>query len=198
MNVPSKLVKELRDKTGAGMMDCKKALQEADGNIEKAVQVLREKGLSSAAKRAGREAKEGCIFSYIHPGSKLGVILELNCETDFVARTEDFNELGKNLAMQVAATAPLVMRREELSEELREREMEIYRKQAETAGKPKKVWDKIVEGKMEKFYHEVCLLEQPFIKNDKETVEELVKSMIAKVGENIVIRRFARFQLGEE
>jgi len=198
MNVPSKLVKELRDKTGAGMMDCKKALQEADSDIERAVQVLREKGLSSAAKRAGRETKEGCIFSYIHPGSKLGVMLELNCETDFVARTEDFNELGKNLAMQIAATSPLVIRREELSEELRKREMEIYRKQAEAAGKPKKVWDKIVEGKMEKFYHEVCLLEQPFIKNDKETVEELVKSTIAKVGENIVIRRFARFQLGEE
>jgi len=195
MNVPSKLVKEL---PGAGMMDCKKALQEADSDIERAVQVLREKGLSSAAKRAGRETKEGCIFSYIHPGSKLGVMLELNCETDFVARTEDFNELGKNLAMQIAATSPLVIRREELSEELRKREMEIYRKQAEAAGKPKKVWDKIVEGKMEKFYHEVCLLEQPFIKNDKETVEELVKSTIAKVGENIVIRRFARFQLGEE
>lgn len=198
MSISPQLVKELRERTGTGMMDCKKALQETGGNIEKAIQFLREKGLSAASKRAGKAAKEGCVFSYIHPGSKLGVMLEINCETDFVARTEDFQELGKNLAMQVAATSPEVVRREELPEESVGREREIFRKQALSAGKPEKVLDKIVEGKLEKFYHEACLLEQPFIRNDKETVEDQVKATIAKLGENIVVRRFARFQLGEE
>ncbi|MCK4237205.1 MAG: translation elongation factor Ts [Candidatus Krumholzibacteria bacterium] len=198
MKVTPQLVKELRERTGAGMMDCKRALEGTDGDIEKAIKSLREKGLSSAAKRAGREAKDGCIFSYIHHGSRLGVIVELNCETDFVARTEDFQNLGKNIAMQVAAAVPLVVRREELSEEIIENEKTIFRKQAESSGKPEKVLDKIIEGKLEKFYHETCLLEQPFIRNDKEVVEDLIKSAIAKLGENIVVRRFARFQLGEE
>jgi elongation factor Ts len=198
MDVTPQLVKELRERTGVGMMDCKKALQETKGDMEKAIQFLREKGLSSAVKRAGREAREGCIFSYLHPGARLGVLVEINCETDFVARTDDFEELGKNLAMQVAAAAPLVVRREELDNETVERERDIFRKQAISSGKPEKVIDKIVDGKLEKFYHDVCLLEQPFIRNNNETVEQIVKSAIAKLGENIVVRRFARFQLGEE
>ncbi len=198
MSVTPQQVKELRERTGAGMMDCKKALQESGGDVDKAIKILREKGLASAAKRAGREVKEGCIFSYVHPGDKLGVLLELNCETDFVARTDDFQELGKNIAMQVAAVSPVVVRREEVSPGMMEHEKEIYRNQAKAAGKPEKIIDKIVEGKLEKFYHEVCLLEQPFIKNDKETVEDFVKATIGKLGENIVVRRFARFKLGEE
>jgi elongation factor Ts len=198
MSITPQLVKELRDKTGAGMMDCKRALQESGGDMDQAIQFLREKGLSKAAKRAGRETKEGCICSYIHPGAKLGVMLEINCETDFVARTDDFQELGRNLAMQIAAAAPEVVRREEVPSELVEREREIYRKQALEGGKPEKVVDKIVDGKLEKFYHEVCLMEQPYVRNDKETVEDQVKATVAKLGENIVVRRFARFQLGEE
>jgi elongation factor Ts len=198
MKITSELVKELRERTGVGMMDCKNALKESDGDIEKAIKYLREKGLSKAAKRAGRETKEGVIFSYIHPGSKLGVLVEVNCETDFVARTEDFIELGKNLAMQVAAAAPLVVTRNELDGEIIGKEREIYRNQALTTGKPENVVDKIVEGKLEKFYHDVCLMEQPFIKNDKESVEDLVKAAIARIGENIVVRRFARFELGED
>ncbi len=198
MKITSELVKELRDRTGVGMMDCKKALVETGGDVEKAIQHLREKGLAAAAKRAGRETKEGSIFSYIHPGAKLGVLVEVDCETDFVARTDDFLELGKNLAMQVAASAPLTVTREELPEDVIEREREIFKKQALSSGKPENVVDKIVEGKLEKFYHEVCLLEQPFVKNDDENIEDLLKATIAKLGENIVIKRFARFQLGED
>ena len=198
MSVTPQQVKELRGRTGAGMMDCKKALQESGGDVDKAIKILREKGLSSAAKRAGRETKEGCIFSYIHPGAKLGVMIELNCETDFVARTDDFQELGKNMAMQIAAASPLVVRREEVSPGMIEQEKDIFRNQAKASGKPEKIIDKIVEGKLEKLYHEVCLLEQPFIKNDKEMVADVVKATIGKLGENIVIRRFARFNLGEE
>ncbi|HUV35826.1 MAG TPA: translation elongation factor Ts [Patescibacteria group bacterium] len=198
MSITPQQVKELRERTGAGMMDCKKALQESTGDIDKAITILRERGLSAAAKRAGREAKEGCIFSYVHPGDRLGVILELNCETDFVARTDDFQVLGRNIAMQVAAASPLVVRREEIAPEMLEHEKEIYRKQAKASGKPEKIIDKIVEGKLEKFYHEICLLEQPFIKNDKETVEDVVKATIGKLGENIVVKRFARFNLGED
>ena len=198
MKITSKLVKELRDRTGVGMMDCKKALVETSGDVEKAIKYLREKGLSAAAKRAGRETKEGSIFSYIHPGAKLGVLVEVDCETDFVARTDDFQELGKNLAMQVAASSPLTVNREELPEDVIEREREIFKAQALSSGKPENVVDKIVEGKLEKFYHEICLLEQPFVKNDKETVEDLLKATIAKLGENIVIKRFTRFQLGED
>ncbi len=198
MEITSKMVKELRDMTNAGMMDCKKALQETGGDIEEAVKYLREKGLSAAAKRAHREANEGKVFSYIHSNEKLGVMLELNCETDFVAKTEDFITLGKNLAMQVAASNPLVVRREDLSDEMIASEKEIFRNQALQSGKPENVIDKIVEGKLEKFYHEVVLLEQPFIKDDKVTVEELIKETIGKLGENMNVKRFARFQLGEE
>jgi elongation factor Ts len=198
MDITPKRVMELREKTGAGMMDCKRALIDSDGDFEKAIKVLREKGLSQAAKRAGKEAKEGSIFSYIHPGSKIGVILEINCETDFVARTADFQALGKELTMQIAAASPLVVRREDLPAAIVEREREIYQNQAAAAGNPANVVDKIVEGKLEKFYHEACLLDQPYIKNDEETVGQFVTDAIAKLGENIVVRRFSRFQLGED
>jgi elongation factor Ts len=198
MKITPGLVKELRERTGVGMMDCKNALKESDGDIEKSIKYLREKGFSKASKRAGKETKEGVIFSYIHPGSKLAVLVEVNCETDFVARTEDFLVLGKNLAMQVAAAAPAVVNRDELDQETIEKEREIYRNQALASGKPEKVVDKIVEGKLEKFYHGVCLMEQPFIKNDKESVEDLVKVTIGKIGENIVVKRFVRFELGED
>ena len=198
MEIAPKLVMELREKTGAGMMDCKRALQESGGDIQKAITILREKGLSQAAKRAGKEAKEGCVFSYIHPGARIGVILELNCETDFVARTADFQTLGKELTMQIAAASALVVRREDLPAEVIEREKEIYAKQAAASGKPAKVIDKIVEGKLEKFYHEACLVDQPYIKNDEETVGQVLTAAIAKLGENMVIRRFTRFQLGED
>jgi elongation factor Ts len=198
MEITPNLVMELREKTGAGMMDCKRALQESGGDLQKAITKLREKGLSQAAKRAGKEAKEGCVFSYIHPGARIGVLLELNCETDFVARTEDFQTLGKNLTMQIAAASPLVVRREDLPAEVVEREKEIYAKQAAASGKPANVIDKIVEGKLEKFYHEACLVDQPYIKNDEETVGQIVTAVIAKLGENMIIRRFTRFQLGED
>jgi len=198
MEIAPKLVMELREKTGAGMMDCKRALQESGGDIQKAITILREKGLSQAAKRAGKEAKEGCVFSYIHPGARIGVILELNCETDFVARTADFQTLGKDITMQIAAASPLVVRREDLAAEVIEREKEIYAKQAAASGKPAKVIDKIVEGKLEKFYHEACLVDQPYIKNDEETVGQILTAAMAKLGENMVIRRFTRFQLGED
>jgi len=198
MEITPKQVMELREKTGAGMMDCKRALQASGGDFQKAITVLREKGLSLAAKRAGKEAKEGCVFSYIHPGAKIGVILELNCETDFVARTADFQTLGKELAMQIAAAAPLVVRREDLPAEVIEREKEIYAKQAAASGKPANVIDKIVEGKLEKFYHETCLVDQPYIKNDEETVGQVVTAVIAKLGENMIVRRFTRLQLGED
>jgi len=197
MSITPQLVKELRDRTGAGMMDCKKALVENDGDVEAAITYLREKGIAKAAKRAGREAAEGSIFTYVHPGDKLAVMIELNCETDFVARTDDFKELGRNLCMQVAAANPMVVGREELSEDAIAKEREIFVNQAKESGKPEKVIDKIVEGKIEKFYHEVVLLEQAYIKNDKENVEDVVKAVIGKLGENIVVRRFARFQLGE-
>ncbi|MBN2071933.1 MAG: translation elongation factor Ts [Candidatus Krumholzibacteriota bacterium] len=198
MEITPKLVKELRDRTNVGMMDCKKALQETGGDIEAAIKILREKGLSSAAKRAHREAKEGTIFSYIHSNNKLGVLVELNCETDFVARTDDFQELGKNIAMQIAAANPSVVSRDDVSEEDLEREREIFRNQALKSGKPEKILDKIVEGKIEKFYSENVLLEQTYIKDDKIVVGDLIKEVIGKLGENMVIRRFVRFQLGEE
>ncbi len=198
MEITSKMVKELREMTNAGMMDCKKALMASKGDVEAAVKFLREKGLSSAAKRAHKAANEGQIFSYIHSNNKLGVIVELNCETDFVAKTDDFQALGRNLAMQVAAAAPLVVKREDIPEDVLKKEMEIFRNQAIESGKPEKVLDKIVEGKVEKFYSEVVLLEQAFIKDDKVKVEELLKETIGKLGENMIIKRFARFQLGEE
>ncbi|MFO7914669.1 MAG: translation elongation factor Ts [Candidatus Krumholzibacteriales bacterium] len=196
MSIDARQVKELRDKTGSGMMDCKKALIEADGDVEKAIKILREKGLSAAAKRSDRQVKEGQVFCYIHPGAQIGVMVEINCETDFVARTDDFQQLGKDVAMQIAATAPLALTREELDPETVEKEREIFRNQALQAGKPENIVDKIIEGKMEKFFSEVCLIEQPFIKDDKITVKDLVKGAIGKIGENIEINRFARFEVG--
>ena len=198
MEITSKMVKELREMTSAGMMDCKRALHESNGDTQAAVKFLREKGLASAAKRADRAANQGRIFSYIHGNARLGVLVELNCETDFVANTDQFQALGRNLAMQVAASSPLVVRREELSAEVIEREREIFMAQARETGKPENVLDKIVEGKLEKFYHEVVLLEQPFIKDETVTIEDLLKETIGTLGENMIIRRFARFQLGEE
>ncbi len=198
MEITPKMVKELRDRTTVGMMDCKKALQETGGDMEAAIKLLREKGLSSAAKRAHKEAKEGIIFSYIHSNNKLGVLVEINCETDFVARTDDFQELGRDIAMQVAAANPLVVSREDVLEADLEREREIFRNQALKSGKPEKIIDKIIEGKIEKFYSENVLLEQPFIKDDKVVVGDRIKEVIGKLGENMVVKRFARFQLGEE
>lgn len=198
MTITASMVKALRDRTGAGMMDCKKALQETDGDMDKAVDVLREKGIQSAAKRAGRIAKDGLIVSYIHPGDKLGVLLEINCETDFVARTEEFRQLAKDVAMQIAASAPVAVSRDQLPRELIEKERAIYRAQALNEGKPERVVDRIVEGKLDKFFQEACLLEQPFVKDQDMTVGERIKETIAKLGENITIKRFVRYCLGEE
>jgi len=197
MLISAQAVKELRDKTNAGMMECKKALEAANGDVQKAIEILREKGIAKAAAKATRVAKEGVIASYIHPGDKLGVLLEVNCETDFVARTEDFKALVKELAMQVAATNPLAVSREEISAEVIEKEKQIYRTQALNEGKPEKILDKIVEGKLEKYFKEVCLLEQPSIRDQDRTVTDLLNAAIAKLGENIVIKRFSRFRLGE-
>jgi elongation factor Ts len=197
MKVSAKMVKELRDRTGAGMMDCKAALAETAGDMDKAVDTLRKKGLSAAAKKAGRAAADGLVASYIHGGGKLGVLLEVNCETDFVARTEEFQNLVKDIAMHVAAADPQFVRREEVSAEVLEHERSIFRDQAAATGKPANVIEKIVEGKLEKFYAESCLLEQPFVKNPDQTVGQLVQERVAKIGENIQVRRFARFKLGE-
>jgi len=191
------MVRDLREKTGAGMMDCKKALAESGGNFEKAVDYLRQKGLATAAKRAGRVASEGRIGSYIHAGAKIGVMVEVNCETDFVAKTDDFQNFAKDLAMQIAASNPLFVRREEVPPEALEKEREIYRIQAREAGKPEKVIDKIVDGKLEKYYGEVCLLEQVFVKDTDIKIQDLLNGLIGKLGEKIEIRRFARFQVGE-
>jgi elongation factor Ts len=190
-------VRDLRDKTGAGMMDCKKALAESDGDLDKAVVYLREKGLAAAAKRSARDASEGQVGSYIHAGGKIGVLIEVNCETDFVARTPQFQTLVKDLAMQVAAANPRFVRREDVSADVIESERGIYRAQASGSGKPAPVIDKIVGGKVDKFFADVCLLEQPFIKEPQRTVGQLVTDAVAQLGENIVVRRFARFQLGE-
>ena len=197
MEISAKTVKELREMTGAGMMDCKKALTEADGDIEKAVSILRKQGLSKAAKKADRAANEGLIYSYIHPGSKLGVLLEINCETDFVARTEDFQNLAKDIAMQIAAANPLVIERGQIDPAMLEKEQEIYRTQALNEGKPEKVIDKIVEGRLSKYYQEVVLLEQPFIKEQDMSVKNLLHNAIGKLGENIVVKRFVRYRMGE-
>ena len=197
MEISIELVKDLRQRTGAGVMDCKTALQEAKGNIDAAIDYLRRKGLATAAKKAGRIATDGLVSSYIHAGGKMGVLVEINCETDFVAKTEDFQTFVKNIAMHIAAANPQYIRREEIPAEVLEKEREIYRTQALESGKPEKVIDKIVEGKMERFYSEVCLLEQTYIKDSDLTVKEVLDAMIAKIGENITIRRFARFQLGE-
>ena len=198
MDISIEQVKDLRQRTGAGVSDCKTALTEAKGNMEAAIDYLRRKGLATAAKKAGRIATDGLVSSYIHAGGKMGVLVEINCETDFVAKTEDFQTFVKNIAMHIAAANPQYIRREEIPEEVLERERAIYRTQAQDAGKPQKVMDKIVEGKLERFYSEVCLLEQTYVRDPDLTIKEFLDSMIAKVGENISIRRFARFQLGEK
>jgi elongation factor Ts len=197
MQVTAQMVKELRERTGAGMMDCKAALAEANGDMEKAVDVLRKKGLAAAAKRAGRVAAEGAVGSYIHAGGKIGVLVEVNCETDFVAKTEQFQQLVRDVAMHVAAAEPRFVRREEVTADVLERERAIYGEQAAASGKPANVIEKIVEGKMEKFYSEHCLLEQPFVKNPDQTVGEMVTEAVVRIGENIQVRRFTRFKLGE-
>jgi elongation factor Ts len=197
MQVTAQMVKELRERTGAGMMDCKAALTEAQGDMEKAIDLLRTKGLAAAAKKAGRVAAEGVVASYIHAGGKIGVLIEVNCETDFVAKTEEFQQLVRDIAMHVAASEPRFVRREEVTDELLERERAIFREQAQASGKPANVVDKIVDGKMDKFYSENCLLEQAFVKNPDQTVGELVTEAVAKIGENIQVRRFVRFRLGE-
>ena len=197
MEISAALVKELREKTGVGMMDCKKALAETGGQIEQAIDYLRKKGIATAQKRGGRATTEGQVQSYIHAGGKIGVLVEVNSETDFTGKTPDFTEFVKNIAMQIAATNPLAVDRAGLPPALVEREKEIYFTQAKESGKPEKVHEKIVEGKLKKFYSEVCLLEQPFVKNPDITVQDLVNDMMAKTGENIVVRRFSRFQLGE-
>jgi elongation factor Ts len=190
-------VKELRDMTGAGMMDCKRALQEADGNVEKAVEILREKGLSAAAKRAGRIAAEGIVESYIHMGGKIGVLVEVNCETDFVAKTPEFKTFVRDIAMHIAASNPQYLTKEEVPEDVIAKEKEILRVQALNEGKPEKIVDKMVEGRIEKYFKEVCLLEQPFVKDTDKTIRDVVNEKIATIGENIHIRRFVRYQMGE-
>lgn len=198
MDITPAMVKELRVKTGAGMMDCKEALTASDGDFEKALDYLRKKGLSAATKRSSKAAKDGTVCSYIHMGGRIGVMVEINCETDFVAKTEDFQQMAKDVAMHIAASNPRYVRAEEIPADIMEREKEIYRGQAQAEGKPEKIWEKIIDGKLKKYYEEVCLLEQKFIKNTDITVGTLVTNMIAKTGENIVVRRFSRFQLGEE
>jgi elongation factor Ts len=197
MEISIELVKDLRQRTGAGVIDCKTALGEAKGDIDAAIEYLRRKGLATAAKKAGRIAADGLVSSYIHTGGKMGVLVEINCETDFVAKTEDFQTFVKNIAMHIAASNPQYIRREEIPAEVLEGEKRIYRSQAVESGKPEKVIDKIIQGKLDRFYSEVCLIEQTYFKDPDLTVKEVLDSMIAKVGENISIRRFARFQLGE-
>jgi elongation factor Ts len=198
LQITSSMVKKLRDKTNAGIMDCKAALQESQGDMEKAVDYLRQKGLAVAQKRAGRTASEGLVHSYIHAGGKIGVMVEVNCETDFTARSEAFWDFAKNLAMHIAATNPLSIDREGLTPEVVTREQEIYRAQALDSGKPEKILDKIVEGKLNKFYQEVCLLEQPYVRDTDITVEDLLNELRAKTGENVIVSRFVRYQLGED
>jgi len=195
--ISASMVKELRERTGAGMMDCKKALAEVGGDMEKAIEFLREKGLAAAAKKAGRIAAEGIVESYIHGGGRIGVLLEINCETDFVAKNEDFRALAKDIAMQIAAAKPEYVRREEVPAEAVEKEREILRAQALNEGKPEKIVEKMVEGRIEKYFKEVCLLEQPFIKDNDKTVQQVINEVIAKIGEKIDVRRFTRYEMGE-
>ena len=197
VNITAAQVKELRDKTNAPMMDCKNALAEAKGDIEAAIVVLRKKGVATAAKKATRATSEGSVASYIHAGGKIGVLVEVNCESDFVARTDDFKELVHDIAMHIAATDPRFVRKEDVTPEAFEKEKDIYRAQAAATGKPAAVVEKIVEGKMGKFYEEVCLLEQPFIKDQTMTVHQLIATVIGKLGENISVKRFARFKVGD-
>jgi elongation factor Ts len=197
MQIPAHLVKELRERTGAGFSDCRAALVEAEGNVEKAIDILRKKGQAAAAKKAQREASEGLVGSYIHAGGKIGVLVEVNCESDFVARTDGFQNLCHDIAMHIAALDPRYVRREEVTPEMLDKEREIYKAQALATGKPEAVVERIVNGKMEKFYEENCLYEQHYIKDESVTIGEMVKQAIAKLGENIVIKRFARFKVGE-
>ncbi|MDH3197068.1 MAG: translation elongation factor Ts [Candidatus Krumholzibacteria bacterium] len=196
MEIKAAMVSELRAMTGAGMMDCKKALSESNGDMEKAVEFLRIKGLSKAAKKAGRETSEGLVLSYIHPGNRIGVLLEINCETDFVARTDEFQNFTRNLAMHIAAASPIAVSREEIPADVVDKEREVYRTQAREEGKPDKVLEKIVEGRVEKFFQEVALLDQTYVRDPDKVVGELLKETIAVFGENIRITRFARFELG--
>jgi elongation factor Ts len=196
--IAASLVKELRERTGAGMMECKKALVQANGNLDEAVVVLRKQGIASAEKKSSRSTQQGLIGSYIHPGGQLGVLVEVNCESDFVARTDDFQELVKDLAMQVAAADPKYLHRENVPAEAIEKEKEIQRARAIAEGKPEKVADKIVEGRMAKYYEEVCLYDQPFVKENTMTIEQLIKTKIAKLGENISVARFSRFKVSEQ
>ncbi|KAA3610984.1 MAG: translation elongation factor Ts [Calditrichaeota bacterium] len=191
-------VKALRDKTGAGMMDCKKALTETDGDIEKAVKLLREKGAAIAEKKGGRATNDGIIETYIHAGSKLGVMVEINCETDFVAKTDDFKQMARDIAMQIAAANPVAVSRDDISEEMIAKEREIYTQQAKNEGKPEKIIDRFVDGKLNKFFQESVLMEQSFVKDPKKNIKELMTDTIAKLGENMSVRRFVRFQLGED
>ncbi len=195
--ISATLVKQLREKTGAGLMDCKRALQEADGDLEKAIDHLRTAGVTKAEKKAGRQVSDGLVFSYIHPGAKLGVLLEVNCETDFVAKTDIFQQFVKDVAMHIAATAPSVITREELPKEDVEREQSILAEQARQSGKPEQILEKIVLGRLEKFFAENALLEQPFVKDPQKTIDDYLKETISTLGENIVIARFVRFQLGQ-
>lgn len=197
MAAPATLVKELRDKTGAGILDCQKALQENNNDVDKAIDYLRQKGLAAAQKRAAREANEGIVSSYIHPGSRIGVLVEVNCETDFVARNEEFQAFVRDVALQIAAANPGFVKREDVPADVVAKEKEIYEAQAKELGKPPAAWPKITEGKLEKFYQESCLLEQAFIKDPSVTVKDLLTQKIAKIGENLVIRRFTRYQLGQ-
>ncbi|WP_420129508.1 translation elongation factor Ts [Longimicrobium sp.] len=197
MAISAQAVKELRERTGAGMMECKAALTEAGGDMEAAIDILRARGAAKAAKRAERETREGAIGSYIHMGGKIGVLVEVNCETDFVARTDQFQGLVRDVAMHVAAASPVAIRREDFPAELVERERAVYREQMRESGKPEHIWDKIVDGKVDKFYSEQALLEQPFVKNPDQTVGQLITEVSAKTGEKIEVRRFTRFALGE-
>ena len=198
MQITSAMVKELREKTNAGIMDCKAALQETQGDMQKAVDYLRQKGLAVAQKRAGRSASEGMVHSYIHAGGKIGVMVEVNCETDFTAKSEPFVDFVRNLAMHIAATSPLAIEREDLASEIVAREQEIYRVQALDSGKPEKIVDKIVDGKLKKFYQEVCLLEQAYVRDTDISIEDLLNELRGKTGENVLVRRFIRYQLGED
>jgi len=197
MEISAQMVKELRERTGAGMMDCKNALAEANGDVERAIEILRKKGLAKAAKKAGRETNEGLIISYVHHNGKLGVLVELNCETDFVARTDDFKELGNKIAMHIAAMAPRWVKREDVPADIIEKEREIYREQLKDSGKPAQVIEKIIEGKLESFYQDNCLVEQKFALDQSITIRDMIQQAIAKIGENIQVSRFVRMQIGE-
>ena len=198
MEISAGMVRDLREKTGAGMMDCKKALQDTDGDMDKALDLLRQKGLAKAMKRAGRAATEGMVHAYIHGNGRLGVLVEVNCETDFAAKSEDFVEFTKNVAMHIAASNPLGIQPEDIPAEVIERERAIYMAQAQESGKPENILEKMVDGKMRKFYEEVVLMQQKYVKDQDKTVQDYLNELIAKVGEKIMVRRFTRFQLGSE